>query len=202
MAAIGNYGEALYQQVLPLHGPDPDGLARDYVGAVAQPFVEVDDLVRDTDDGPGWSVIFDVDATADTGLPWLAQVVGVALRQQRNGEMDATYATYARDAIRRQQGKDRGTVDAQISAVQDTLTGTRYANLLERVGGDAYAATMVVRASECPNSAATLAAWLNQKPAGIVPTLTLATGVIVDEGTRTIDASANTIDAAALADVT
>jgi hypothetical protein len=47
-----------------------------------------------------------------------------------------------------------------------------------------------------------LAAWLNQKPAGIVPTLVLATGVIVDEGTRTIDASANTIDAAALADVT
>jgi hypothetical protein len=64
--------------------------------------------------------------------------------------LDATYATYARDAIRRQQGKDRGTVDAQISAVQDTLTGTKYANLLERVGGDAYAATMVVRASECP----------------------------------------------------
>jgi hypothetical protein len=148
MAAIGNYGEALYQQVIPLHGPDPDGLAHDY-------------------------------------MRWRALVVGVALRQQRNGETDATYATYARDAIRRQQGKDRGTVDAQISAVQDTLTGTKYANLLERVGGDAYAATMVVRASECPSSAATLAAWLN-----------------VDEGTRTIDASANTIDAAALADVT
>jgi hypothetical protein len=190
---LGPFGQALYQQVIPMHGPDPDGLVEDYIGAITLANEEIDGYVRDTDAGPGWPA---------KGLRWLAQLVGVALRQQRNGETTETYAAYARDAIRRQGGRQRGTNDAQRSAVQDTLTGTKYANLLERVGADPYAITMVVRASECPDSAATLAAWLRQKPAGLVPTLTLSTGVIVDEGTRTIDAGAATIDTAVLADVT
>jgi hypothetical protein len=199
---LGPFGQALYQQVIPMHGPDPDGLAEDYIGAITLANEEIDGYVRDTDAGPGWSVILDVNDTPAKGLRWLGQLVGVALRQQRNGETAAAYAAYARDVIRRQGGRQRGTNDAQRSAVQDTLTGTKYANLLERVGGDPYAITMVVRASECPNSAATLAAWLRQKPAGLVPTLVLSTGVIVDEGTRTINAGAATIDTAALADVT
>lgn len=202
VADIGTYGEGLYQQVAPMHGPDPDGLAHDYIGVVTQPVREIDELVRDTPEGPGWSVILDVDASPIKGLRWLGQVVGVRLRLPRSGETEAEWAVYARDAIRRQQGRQRGTNDAQISAVADTLTGTRYVNLLERVGGDAYAMTLVTRTAETPDPAATLRAWLSQKPAGIVPTHVLTTGVIIDEGTRTVDAGAATIDTAVLADVT
>lgn len=202
LADIGTHGEALYQQVAPMHGPDPDGLAHDYIGAVTQPVREIDELVRDTPEGPGWSAILDVDAAPSKGLRWLGQIVGVRLRLTRSGETDAAWATYARDAIRRQQGRQRGTNDAQISAVQDTLTGTRYVNLLERVGGDAYAMTLVTRTTETPNPTTTLRTWLTQKPAGIVPTHVLTTGVIIDEGTRTINAAAATIDTAVLADVT
>jgi hypothetical protein len=202
VTALGQFGLSLYRQVLPMHGPDIDGLVADYVAAITLANEEIDAIVRDSPEGPGWSVLLDVDATPAKGLPWLGQLVGVALRQQRNVETDTDYAIYARDAIRRQGGRQRGTLDAQRSAVQDTLTGTRYVNLLERVGGDAYAMTLVTRTSETPSPAATLAAWLRQKPAGIVPTHVLSTGVIIDEGTRTINAGAATIDTAALADVT
>jgi hypothetical protein len=122
---LGPFGQALYQQVLPMHGPDPDGLAEDYIGAVTLANEEIDGYVRDTDAGPGWSVILDVDDTPMKGLRWLGQLVGVALRQQRNGETDANFTIYARDAIRRQGGRQRGTTDAQMSAIQDTLTGTK-----------------------------------------------------------------------------
>lgn len=376
---LGPFGAALYQQVLPMHGPDDDGLVEDYIGAVTLANEEIDSYVRDTDDGPGWSVLLDADAAPVKGLPWLAQLVGVSLRGRRmirtdnlapnpgvegtnlasftgvnatisrvaapsggfmlratataggtvgvyvtidvlsyptniytgsvdviaasshpvqlqmllvdnigstlttvsgtasstlgrrsltanlpvagsfladsarfrvlmtgasigdtldldlfavrpdtssdyldgnstggawlgtpndsesrvlTAETDEAWEAYARDAIKRQGGRQRGTLDAQRSAVEDTLVGTRYVNLLERVGGDPYAMTLVTRISETPKPLDTLAAWLTQKPAGIVPTHVLTFGAIIDEGTRTIDAGTATIDAATLADVT
>jgi hypothetical protein len=201
MAAIGAYGEALYQQVLPLHGPDPDGLAHDYIGAIAQPFVEIDDLVRDSPDGPGWSVILDVNAAPAKGLRWLAQLAGVELRAQKVSETLEQWAVYARTAIVEQGGRKRGTVDAQLSAVRDTLTGTKTARMLERTSS-AWTQTLVTRPSETPDPAATVAAWLTQKPAGIVPTHTMTEDLLIDEALRTIDALIGTIDGATLADWT
>lgn len=374
--SLGPYHDELYQQVLPLHGPDPGGLAQDLVGAWAHGVIEVDDLVRDTPEGPGWGVILDVDLAPVKGLRWLAQLAGVQLRDPKlldppvnliktpipalgnpgatsesgsvnalmtgtgkfgpfiitaektlfdpfyvawdgaptsgeeiNGGADATivvpfakytfaidiiettdpvyasilwadvdglaisqtdgdydtttgrrvvqgtapagavnawpivtldtaddarhfyaegavfeagwtdgvfftadtvsprletsqeWATYARSAIREQGAKRRGTPRAILNAVRDTLTGTRYANLLERVGGNAYALTLITRPSETPDAAATYAAALTQKPLGMKLTHTLTEGVIIDEGTKSIDTSTATIDTATLADV-
>lgn len=393
--SLGPYHDELYEQVLPMHGPDPDGLARDYVGACAHGVVEVDELVRDTEAGPGWGVILDVDDAPTKGLPWLAQLVGVKLRAPKgiplptipnaNGETgdtdgwttghefgspttlvtatgldgggfhsavtsvgssggawdvikpnapsallpanpgqtyggslaihithaivdapghefvlffyvydadltlistwlggsaaidsddyivgqtdtikgsiqtpegtawlgvglqlpstfsgtgldsqvdvgeaivapietddrfltpdwpyqpgtrpetDEEWAVYARDAIRRQGGKNRGTPDAMRSAIEDTLLGTTpYVNILERVGGNAYALTVVTRPSETPDPDATYAAALAQKPLGMALTHTLTEGVLIDEGTKTIDTASATIDTATLPDV-
>jgi hypothetical protein len=80
-ANIGIYGEELYEQVLPLHGPDPDGLAHDYVGALTSQAIEIDDLARDDAQGrPGWGAILDMDDCPLKGLPWLSQIAGVSLR--------------------------------------------------------------------------------------------------------------------------
>jgi hypothetical protein len=202
VADIGSYGEALYQQVLPMHGPDPDGLLHDLIGAYSHPFREIDELVRDTPQGCGWSVILDVAACPTKGLRWLSQIAGVVLRPQRATETEAQWDAYARAAIVEQAGHKRGTVAAQLSAVRDTLTGTKTARMLERVGGNAWQQTLVTRPSETPNAALTMAAWLTQKPAGIVPTHTQTEDLLIDEATRTIDALTGTIDGATLANWT
>lgn len=392
MSSIGIYGEELYEQVQPLHGPDPDGLLHDLIGAYVHGALEIDDLVRDDAQGrPGWGVILDVDECPVKGLPWLSQIAGVSLRDPKvvagsllpnpnsgddittsgwavsttaasttvqlspaneaelsdhgfdsrhNGttsgtwtvirsvgpaavipadpgayygvraafhlttstnlgamtlkarwldanlallsettlqttaatlaamgsgttgglygaaqapaktayvgltltvpvtapggdrhvyvgqfgafamsdpaadvpqwdsvppsrlETDEEWAVYARDAIRRQGGKGRGTPDAILSAAEDTLTGNRSGRIIERVGGNAYALELVTRPSETPDPAATLAAAMTQKPAGMSLTHTLTEGAIIDEGTRSIDTATATIDSAVLSDIT
>jgi hypothetical protein len=378
-ADIGLFGEELYEQVLPMHGPDPDGLARDLIGAWTHGVREVDELVRDSEKGPGWGVILDVDDAPVKGLAWLAQLAGVQLRAPKlltgianyawygsfeapsllplTGSADITIArvvgattqraafgrvtvtssganrkvtgafsvflagsrtwtasldvlaisiatppaklrlswlesgvevatsdanvtttgrvavtgtapvnadavwaqivvpvatagdvidvdaiqlnpgtnsiyldgemvgiewagtpdvslphfnrletadewgAYARRALREQNAKRRGTRRAMLDAVRDTLTGARYANLLERVGGNAYALTLITRPSETPDAAATYAAALTQKPLGMALTHTLVESVTVDEGSKTIDTATATIDTATLGDV-
>jgi hypothetical protein len=84
MTAPGTHSRDLYEQTLPLHGPDPDGVAMDYVGALASQAEEIDVLVRDDEQGrPGWGVILDVDECPPKGLRWLSQVAGVTLRQPK-----------------------------------------------------------------------------------------------------------------------
>jgi hypothetical protein len=376
MAEIGTYGEAIYQEVLPLHGPDTDGMAHAFIGAVTHPMREIDELVRDTPEGDGWGVILDVDDAPVKGLYWLAQLAGVLLRERkivadrsnyivtpsaevsldltsggatttreatglathgayhfhgtrtgatevgftmgltldpvpaatytfsadilradapvalrirwfdsgaslitevietasttlgrrvlhatapgaadnfsasivltgttignvvdfdgvvfepgttdgsyfdgdspdgewlgtphesaslvRRPENDEEWGAYARDAIRRQGGKQRGKPDAILSAVEDTLTGTRHAVLLERVGGNAYALTLITRPSETPDPALTAARAETQKPAGMIITHTLTEFPIIDEGSKAIDSGTATIDTAAITDV-
>jgi hypothetical protein len=148
---IGVLGEELYQQILPLHGPDPDGLAYDLVGAWILGTQRVYELVGDTGGRPGWGALFDPDALFGDELKWLAQ---------------------ARTAIRLQAAQYRGTVEAQIDAVRATLTGTKWVAYTERVGGDAYAIAVRTKTVETPDPAATLAAMVDyeygQKPAGLV----------------------------------
>lgn len=169
-ADIGAYGEALYQQTLPLHGPDVDGLAHDYVGAITHTIRQIDEIVRDTPQGPGWSVLLDVLEAPTEGLPWLAQVLGVELAPRSPNQTDAEWDAYARDALQRQAGRQRGTIDAIVSAIQATLTGTRSVSIVERYAGDPYQITYGTRTSETPDANATYVAMLRQKPAGIIAT--------------------------------
>src|SRR5215468_578343 len=50
-----------------------------FCGALGAMFQEVQDLARDSPDGPGWSAVMDLDRCPDGWLPWLAQFVGVTV---------------------------------------------------------------------------------------------------------------------------
>jgi hypothetical protein len=167
----GVLGEELYQQVLPLHGDDPDGLARDLCGAWIRGTQTVYTLVADAENSPGWSKLFDPDSLYGDELRWLAQARGVRLRTQRADETAGQWDAYARTAIRETSAQHRGMVEAQIAAVQATLVGTRWVAYTERVGGNAYRIAVRTKTVETPDPAATLRALIDydygQKPAGL-----------------------------------
>jgi hypothetical protein len=155
-------------------GPVLNADLESYLRACAQTFEDVDALARDDPPWCGWSVVLDPAACPAAGLPWLAQFVGVELAP-------GTDEASARAAIAQHAGWRRGTPAAIEAAVKPTLTGSRFAYLDERVGGDAYAAMITTRTDETPDPAATLAAAMAAKPAGILLTQQLVSGTTYDE---------------------
>lgn len=92
----------------------------------------VETLVRDTDDGPGWSMVLDVDRAPYFGLPWLGQFVGVTTPEQMTGETEAAHDARVRAYIASTGGFNRGTLAAVIGAVQQYLTGSKEVIITER----------------------------------------------------------------------
>lgn len=80
------------------------------------------------------------------------------------------------DALKAKLSWMRGTAPAMVSAAQATLIGTRRVVLRERFTGDPWKINVVTFTDETPDAAATLAALLTQKPAGIILTHTVVTG--------------------------
>lgn len=137
-----------------------------YAQALGHLFQEVVDLARDTTALPGWAGLMDPATAPDDALGWLAQFVGVSIPL-------GTSPADARAAILARTGFERGTPGAIVVAAQRTLTGSRRVLISERYGGDPWALGVFTLTSETPSPAATLAAILEQKPAGI--TLNFAT---------------------------
>src|SRR5437764_7240325 len=115
----------------------------------------VEDLVRDTLDGPGWSALVDLDRCPDVALPWLAQLVGVRL-------LPGSTPDEQRARIASTDGFRRGTRDAMIAAARATLTGAGTVILRERDGDPvaepidyAYRLTAITYADETPDASAT-----------------------------------------------
>lgn len=141
-----------------------------YIAGLAQLFEQVTLYARDTDDEVvGWSLVLDINRIPGEGLPWLAQFVGV---QTIEGLTDAQQRAWIHAAANQR----RGTTSSMVQATQLHLTGNKSVTLRERVAGDAYALTIVVRTSETPNPAATLADAMAAKPAGIILTLSVLAG--------------------------
>jgi hypothetical protein len=157
-------GEFLWDEVgVAQPGDDTRGWpARMLVGAVARACGELFDLVRDSDDGVGWSAVLDPDRAPVWALGWLGNFVGITLSpglteaQQRAGLINPPAFS-------------RGTFAGMVAAVRQTITATGYVFALERQGSP-YRVTIVTRTSETPSPAATLAAAKRQKPAGLVLT--------------------------------
>jgi Carbohydrate binding domain len=124
---------------------------------------------------PAWAVVMDVDTAPFKALPWLAQFVGVTIPNQGPEETDIDYDARVRAYIKATPGFSRGSPDALIAAVQQTLTGAKTVYLRERYGG-AYRMEVVTITSQIPDPAATLRAILSQKPAGIVLTHSVVAG--------------------------
>jgi hypothetical protein len=137
------------------------------INAIGGMFQEVETWVRDTPDGPGWSPLLDLTRCPSEALPWLAQFAGVRIP---GGLTDAEQRAW----IASTSGFWRGTTSALIGAAKATLTGTQTVLFRERYGGPvtspeyAYYLTVNTYTSETPDAAATKAALLSQKPAGIV----------------------------------
>lgn len=129
----------------------------------------VDDLVRDSDDGVGWSVLFDIDRVPDAFLPWLAQAVGVRLSR-------GITATQQRDEIRAAAYRRRGTPAAIEQSARVFLTGSQRVDIYEREGS-AYRFRVRVYAAEFTDDEAALTAAVQRaKPAGLVATVEVVSG--------------------------
>lgn len=146
---------------------DDDGSLVALLEAMASGLEDVDEVVRDRDDAPGWAAMLDADRAPAWALPWLGQFVGVQVSP--GADPAAT-----RTAIRTPAGWRRGTPGAIADAVRPLLTGTRSVWVLERqagawaAGDNPYHFTVRTFTDETPDTAAVTAAVAAQKPAGMV----------------------------------
>jgi hypothetical protein len=126
------------------------------------------DYAFDRADRPGWTILLDLDATPDDALPYLAQFVGVVVPPGNT-------AAQTRDLILNRPGWKRGTPDTLLSAVRDTLIGSKRATLTER-DTNPYHATIRTYTVQTLDEPATLAAIAANKPAGLIIDLVLIAG--------------------------
>lgn len=169
---------------------DPDGILLALLDGPGSLLGEVDDIVRDTDDGLGWSREFD---PALANHPrWTAQLLGVQVPQDASDLM-------VRDLIVARPSFRRGTPGALRLAAQQFLTGTKRVDLFER-DGSAYRLRVRTYTSETPDPARVEQALRQVKPAGLVLTYEVFTGAPYDERDArfttydALDASALTYD--------
>lgn len=171
-ADAGSFAESLYDELEPLTWDDEsqDWSLLKFFGALGQMYQQIENYARDTDEGPGWSVLMDVDRCPDEALPWLGQFVGADVRF-------GLTPTQQRDRIKHVEGWSRGTPGAIRAAAQRYLTGNKTVIMREREGG-AWRLTVGTYTAETPNVAAVLAV-LNSptvKPVGIIINYVTTTG--------------------------
>jgi hypothetical protein len=156
------------------------------VDAVAHLLQPVEDLVRDTDAGPGWSGALDPARAPEGGLDWLAQVAGL--------RVPAAWSTTAKRGQIAHPGPLVGQPLAMVNAAKQYLTGNRTVLMFERDGGP-FLLTVATRTSETPDAAAVEQALRAQKPAGLLLTYVVVSGQIINEIAATVNGiGATTID--------
>lgn len=96
----------------------------------------VEDIIRDTDEGPGWSSVVDANRSPEEWLKWLGQFNGVRLR-------DGIPEAEARSRIKDSDGFKRGTVGAIKAAIRRIIGPNAQPYLIER-DGSAYRLTVSI----------------------------------------------------------
>lgn len=159
---LESFADTLYASLEPLAWQDDaQGWALAlYCAAIGTMFQAVEDLARDTVEGPGWSGVMDLQRCPDDWLPWLAQFVGVVIPGGLSPEQ-------AREWITSADGFARGTPDALRGAAAATLTGSKAVVLRERYPASAYQLQVITYEAETPDPALTARVLAAQKPAGI-----------------------------------
>lgn len=185
---VGSYAQMLYDRLEPFSNDDENqGWALlHFCEAIGRMYQQLHDLISDSDEGPGWSSILDVERCAVTYLPYLAQFVGVRL-PKGIGEDEA------RDRVRTPSGFARGTRAAMIAAAQRLLTDTKHISLIER-NGSAYQISAFTLTSETPDPDLVEKALLSEKPGGLVLTYAHGAGTFIDELIGDIDSQTGDID--------
>lgn len=155
-----------------------DGTLSALVHSITTPGELFDQIARDDDDFTAWGRVLDPDAAPAPVLGWLAQFAGVQF-------LPSDTEARQRARITAAAGFRRGRPQAMIDEVKPTLTGTQYVNLVQQAGGNRWAMTLITRPAETPSAAATYAAALRQKPAGINLTHVQTNDVLWVEATKT-----------------
>lgn len=176
-----------YDALGPWARADDTGELLDYVRVLLSPLTDIDDIIRSSDTHEGWGNLLDADTAPAWVLPWLAQFVGVQLIGNVSDEAQ-------RIRIKSAAGFHRGTPAAIIAAAQQYLTGNRRVELYEREVTP-WRFRLRTYVSETPDPDAVVRAVTALKPAGLVFTYELQSGVEIDGLTGTIDGQgAATID--------
>lgn len=126
---------------------------------------DIDDVVRDTDTGSGWSSVVDLNRTPDSYLDWLAQFVGVVIAP-------GSTAAAKRTLMATRPAQLRGRPEVITAAVTAVLTGTQRVTLTER-DTSAYHFDVKTWHTQTPSPAAVVAAVTAVKPAGLQFTHTI-----------------------------
>lgn len=194
---VTSAGSRLYDRLTPVATYDADNgyVVRSIAETLADSQAIVDQVARDSDTHLAWQAALDPDATPAEMLPWLAQFAGTRL-------LPADSEQQQRDRIKQAAGFYRGTVRAIREEVQRTLIDTLYVRILERVGGDPWAITVITRTGETPDPAASERAALAQKPAGMILTFVVSDAPVWAEATETWTSVAATWTDATVTDVT
>lgn len=154
----------LSQSLEPVATPDLDT----FLAAIGSMFQPVDDLVRDSELGEGWSPLLDAQRAPTEALPWLGQLVGVRL-------MAGLSEPARRQRIAETDGFRRGSLAALVGAARQHLTGLQRVVVRER-DGSAYRLTVITFDSQTPYPDRVAAALAEQKPAVIVLDYRVETG--------------------------
>jgi len=117
--------DRLYADLGAVSLADTSGVLRSWLAGPAAILQRLDDLCRDSANGPGWSVLLDVNRCPTYALPWLGQIVGVRLDPSMP---DAAM----RLAIQTEQGWQRGTPAAIVATAQRYLGGSGTVTISER----------------------------------------------------------------------
>jgi hypothetical protein len=171
---VSTIAEEVYGSLGPLSEQDEanDWALLNFVAALTQALEEIDDLVRDSDVGPGWSAVLDIDQVPAEALGWLGQFVGVS--------PDASLTEEAqRERIRDVSGFRRGSRVALEGAAKRYLTGSRTVHIAER-DTSPYHLTVTTYTGETPDEDKTEAALRAQKPAGLVLEYVVSAGATYD----------------------
>lgn len=169
---VGDVAADLYESLGALTTGDEanDWALLNYCAALTSGVAEqINEIVADRDDYPGWTILFDPDACPAWALPYLAQFVGVTLLPADSEERQ-------REKIQLPEQFKRGTPAALEAAVRATLTGGQTILTDERFGGSAWALRVRTLDSETPDATVTEAAVVSQKPIGITLEYEAVTG--------------------------
>lgn len=177
---VGSFAEDLYAALEPVSYADPTTgwPLLLFCGALGTLMQKVEDYVRDSPNGPGWTQLMDIDRVPREAIPYLAQYVGVQIPSSGLTEQQE------RDRTKGVGGWNRGTPAALIEQIKPHLTGAQRVLLRERSdpansGDRPYHFTVVTYTSQTPDPAAVVAAIADRhtgKPAGLQFTHLVLTG--------------------------
>jgi hypothetical protein len=161
---VNPIAERIYEEIAPVtvFDEENDWALLHFIHAWTNAMMAVEEVARDTDEGPGWSSVLDPDRAPAMFLDFLSALVG---SRGYKGEPD----DHKRIRINGMTGLRRGSSQAMRAAAIRYLTGSKYLVFHERAGS-AWRLHIRTLDSETPDEAQVLSELQSQKPAGIVMT--------------------------------